>query len=184
MKKGFTLIELLVVTSIISIITGGGLASYVQFNNKEKLKAAALEVKTYLRKAQANALAGVKNEEECEARPLDGWCLDLYHGPAGPGRPGYLYGHCGGPVADPPVNADFDREEFTLPAGVSISFDPPYGGILLFKPLGQGVNLGPVSGNNLTICLSASSLGVSSSYKLTVTTSGEITDDGFVSSCP
>lgn len=189
-KKGFTLIELLVTAAIFSVVTGGGVASYVQFNQREKLKATALEIKTYLRKAQTNALAGAKDcsaasaptpgcggaNDTCgdaaDEPTLDGWCLDLYRG--------YLYGHCGGPVGTIPAPVDFSVESFELPDDVDITFDPPdyQGGILMFKPLGQGVD------KNMTICLSTSGFGVSSRYKLSVTTSGEINDEGFVGSCP
>ena len=183
-NRGFTLIELLVTAAIFSVVTGGGVASYVQFNQREKLKAAALEIKTYLRKAQANALAGAKDcskdviggtddicGNEANESTLDGWCLDLYHG--------NLYGHVGG-LAGNPNSADFSIESFELPDGVDITFDPPdwQGGILMFKPLGQGVD------KDMTICLSTSSFGVNSQYKLSVTTAGEINDEGLVGSCP
>lgn len=169
-NKGFTLIELIIAASILGIITSTGVANFIKFNQREKLEAAALKVKTYLRKAQAHALAGVKNEDQCQTRPLDGWCIDLFRG--------YLYGHCGGPVEGGSNPVDFNVEQFDLPEGVSISFDPspPEGGILLFKPLGQGVD------KNLTVCLSLSGFG--KKYKLTVTSSGEITDEGFVNNCP
>lgn len=169
--RGFTLIEILVTTALFAMVTGGGIASYVQFNQREKLKAAALKVETYLRKAQTYSLAGVKNEVECGDLVFDGWCLDVSRS--------YLYGHCGGPVAGGDY-VDFDREDFSLPAGVTVSFDPPApgGGILLFKPLTQGVD------NDLTICLSSSGFGVTYHYRLSVTTAGEITDEGFVTSCP
>lgn len=179
MKKGFTLIELLIATAIFSIVTGGGIASYNQFNQREKLQAAALEVKTYLRNAQTNALSGVKDDTACGIEALDGWCVDLFRG--------HTYGHCGGPAIPPPPPpglADFDTSSFSLPEGVFISFDPPQGGIILFKPLSRGLEFSPGVGDTLTICLSTTSFGTNYQYKITVTVSGEITDEGFVSSCP
>lgn len=178
-KKGFTLIELLIATAIFSVVTGGGIASYNQFNQREKLKAGALRVKTYLRKAQAQAMAGVKNEsappDGCGDQPLDGWCLDIERG--------YLYGHCGGPQGSAnPV--DFNVESFEIPDGIEIRYYAPDGSedqqraILLFKPLAQGVD------QESTICLSSSAFGRTYYYKITVTTSGEITDHGFVPGCP
>lgn len=174
-KKGFTLIELLIATAIFSIITGGGIASYNQFNQREKLKAAALTVKTYLRKAQTNAMAGVKDDSPagCAGQPLDGWCLDLHRG--------YLYGHCGGPQGANPI--DFSAEEFSLPDNVNLDFYDLAGAldsqrsILLFKPLAQGVDQAS------TICLSSTAFGVNYQYKISITVSGEITDHGFVN-CP
>jgi len=176
MKKGFTLIELLIATAIFGVVSGGGLASYNQFNQREKLKAASLGVKTHLRRAQTNALAGVKNEAECAGRPLDGWCIDLQHG--------YLYGHCGGPAGAAPAPVDFDIEDTSLIEGISIEFSPSYGGVFLFKPIGQGVNLGQVEGDDLAICLSSSAFGKTYRYKLSVSTAGEISDEGFVGNCP
>jgi len=187
MKKGFVLIELIIAAAIVVTIAGSGLANYNQFNQREKLKAAALTVKTYLRKAQANALAGVKDEAAClldpldplsPKQPLDGWCLDMWHSPAGAGRGGYLYGHCGGLPAANPNAVDFSVEGYTLPEGVTISFDPTNNGILLFKPLAQGVDQASI------ICLTNTSFGRTYRYKITVTTSGEITDFGFVPNCP
>ena len=174
--KGFTLIELLIATAIFSIVTGGGIASYNQFNQREKLKAAALEVKTYLRKAQTNAMAGVKDDSPagCAGQPLDGWCVDLFRG--------YTYGHCGGLAS--PATVDFSVEEFSLPDGINLTFHNPADGsldmqrsILLFKPLAKGVDQESI------ICLSSTAFGVNYQYKISITVSGEITDHGFVS-CP
>jgi len=182
MKKGFVLIELIIAAAIVVTIAGSGLANYNQFNQREKLKAAALTVKTYLRKAQANALAGVKDEAAClldpldplsPKQPLDGWCLDM-----NPDRR-YLYGHCGGEPAVNPNAVDFSVEQFSLPDGVDLTFHPTsQQSILLFKPLAQGVDQASI------ICLTNTSFGRTYRYKITVTTSGEITDFGFVPNCP
>lgn len=166
---GFTLIELLVATSILGIITGGGVASYVSFNQREKLKAAALAIKTSLREAQVQALAGVKSDICGEEKLLDGWCVDLFRKK--------MYGHCGG--ADP-ASENFNFKDLEMPEGVTLSFYSSQGtqdiqrAILRFKPLAQGVDKDSI------ICV----LGFGKKYKLSVSTSGEITDFGFVQNCP
>lgn len=57
-KNGFTLIELLVSVTILMLIVGGGLASYLTFNEKQQLTGAAKELQTYFRSAQTRARSG------------------------------------------------------------------------------------------------------------------------------
>jgi prepilin-type N-terminal cleavage/methylation domain-containing protein len=55
MKHGFSLIELIVSVSVIMLITGGVISSYNSYNDKQKIRQAALTVKSHLRLAQASA---------------------------------------------------------------------------------------------------------------------------------
>lgn len=55
---GFTLIELLVSITIMMLIVGIGLASYITFNEKQQLSGAAKELQTYFRSAQTRARNG------------------------------------------------------------------------------------------------------------------------------
>lgn len=57
-NKGFTLIELLVSLTVMMLLLGGGIASYINFNEKQQLIGSAREVQSYLRTAQAKARAG------------------------------------------------------------------------------------------------------------------------------
>jgi len=170
-NRGFTLIELVITTAIFTIITGGSIASYTQFNQKEKIKTAGLQLETYLRKAQANAIAGVKDKDICGERVLDGWYIDMENG--------NLYGSCSG--IDTVI---FASEQFSLFAEVTLVFCDPDNpttpddrrSILLFKPLAQGVNQSSI------IYLSSSAFGKVYQYKISVSTNGMITNYGFSSS--
>jgi prepilin-type N-terminal cleavage/methylation domain-containing protein len=57
-KNGFSLIELMVSVTILMLIVGGGLASYITFNEKQQLSGAAKELQTYFRSAQTRARSG------------------------------------------------------------------------------------------------------------------------------
>jgi prepilin-type N-terminal cleavage/methylation domain-containing protein len=57
-NKGFTLIELLVSITIMMLMVGMGLVSYINFNEKQQLAGAAKELQTYLRSAQTRARNG------------------------------------------------------------------------------------------------------------------------------
>ena len=59
-RFGFTLIELLVASAIIIILAGGGLAAYLDFNNRQILDTTADELKNNLRQARGWAMAGRK----------------------------------------------------------------------------------------------------------------------------
>lgn len=57
-SKGFTLIELLVSITIMMLMVGMGLASFITFNERQQLSGAAKELQTYLRSAQTRARNG------------------------------------------------------------------------------------------------------------------------------
>jgi prepilin-type N-terminal cleavage/methylation domain-containing protein len=57
-RNGFTLIELLIATTILLVVVGGGLVSYIRFNDRQVLQTAGKEVITYLRSAQTKARVG------------------------------------------------------------------------------------------------------------------------------
>lgn len=57
---GFTLIEILVSSAIIVLLAGGGLAAYLDFNNRQILDTTASELKNNLRQARGWATTGRK----------------------------------------------------------------------------------------------------------------------------
>ena len=59
-RKGFTLIELLVTFTLISIITGIGLASFVSYSQRQVVVQAASDFKQAVDLARFNALSSVK----------------------------------------------------------------------------------------------------------------------------
>lgn len=64
-SSGFTLIELLVVISLIGVMTAVGMAQYNNFNDAQKVEQAARELANNLRRAQSNAISGVKEGGDC-----------------------------------------------------------------------------------------------------------------------
>lgn len=73
---GFTLIELLVSISVVAIISGIGLAAFVQFNRRQIVSSATRLLLDDLRLAQGRATSGEK-PEGCDGDLL-GYQLDLY----------------------------------------------------------------------------------------------------------
>lgn len=56
--RGFTLIELLVVITIMLVITGGGIAAFINFNERQAVTTSVREIQTLMRAAQIKARAG------------------------------------------------------------------------------------------------------------------------------
>lgn len=57
-QGGFTLIELIVAVTIMVLLTGGGIASYITFNDNQQLEGSARQIQSYLRAAQTKARVG------------------------------------------------------------------------------------------------------------------------------
>jgi len=64
-QSGFTLIELLVVTAVIVVLTGGGLAAYIRFSDRQSAEVLAREIhNTFL---SARSKARFKERANCAA---------------------------------------------------------------------------------------------------------------------
>jgi prepilin-type N-terminal cleavage/methylation domain-containing protein len=75
-KAGFTLVELLMATAVIGLLLTIGLASYVDYNRKRRVRESALDLLNNLRFAQEKALSGEKpSSGSCSV--LDGWKLEF-----------------------------------------------------------------------------------------------------------
>lgn len=57
-NQGFTLIEMLVSVTILIVVVGGGLAGYIQFNDRQSLVTAGNRVESLMRTAQKRARVG------------------------------------------------------------------------------------------------------------------------------
>lgn len=66
---GFTLVEMLVTISIMLMITGGGIAAFIGFNDKQSVQVAVKDLQTLLRAAQTKAKVG-ENAEICRTNYL------------------------------------------------------------------------------------------------------------------
>jgi len=76
-SQGFTLIELLVTITIAVMLVGGGIASYITFNDRQNLQNGAKSLQTYLRSAQSKARAG---ERPTGCNTLNGYKISLSAG--------------------------------------------------------------------------------------------------------
>ncbi len=65
MKRGFTLVELLIVVTIFITVLAMGIASFSRFNRRERLKQAALTLKTNLRLIQTKSISAMKPSSGC-----------------------------------------------------------------------------------------------------------------------
>lgn len=174
-SSAFTLIELLVVTSIMGILFSLGFAQYQNFNRIQILKQAALNLKNDLRDVQNRALSGEKDcgvnicggpilgcgNDPSGEKPLNNWNVTFTSSP-----PSYVIaGDCGG--------TSFSPKTVTLPNILTLT--PPSSNPIKFKPTTGGID-NPVT---QTICIG----GFNKIYRLKVTISGDIEDDGIVPSC-
>ena len=78
--KGFSLIELLIVVTITLVIFSFGIASFNQFNKRERLRQAGLTLKSSLRYAQSKALSADKPNSNEECSPSSDPCCTTYQG--------------------------------------------------------------------------------------------------------
>jgi prepilin-type N-terminal cleavage/methylation domain-containing protein len=183
LNSGITLIELLLVIAMIGIITAYGLSSYNEFNKRQTVKGVAQNLKNDLRSAENKALTGEKNclsttnngcggshdgcgnDTDNSEKALDYWEVSFAGGSY------TMTGHCTGGA--PPMSVSFGSTQVTMPTNINLTSTASP---LQFLVLGQGV----LSAAN--ICVSG--YGNRYKYKISVTASGEITDDGFVTNCP
>jgi prepilin-type N-terminal cleavage/methylation domain-containing protein len=108
-QRGFTLIELLVTVTVLMVITGGGIAAYLNFNTKQILIQSGQDVLFLMRSAQKKARVGDKPQVGC-AR-LVSYEVKM---PAGGGNIIDLNAICSNP-------ATILAKRLTLPAGVTVS---------------------------------------------------------------
>jgi prepilin-type N-terminal cleavage/methylation domain-containing protein len=59
-QRGFTLIEMLVSITVMILLVGGGIASYITFNDRQTLATSGRKLETLLRAAQKKARVGDK----------------------------------------------------------------------------------------------------------------------------
>lgn len=138
---GFTIIELMVVVAIMALVFGLGYAQYQNFNRRQILNQAALNLKNDLRDAQNRSLSGEK-PTICGVNILGGYKVkidtavnNLY----------FISVAC-------PETSEAPIKSVTLPQNVNFSSRPTPNPIL-FKVLAQGTNI--PSGSQATITLTA-----------------------------
>lgn len=128
LDRGYTLIEILVVLTIIGILFSVGYVGYRDFSRRQSLAGAAKIVQGDLRKAQQNALSGIKPQSAAclGANTLDGYFFRVTSAST------YEIGAAcsgGNVVTD------------TVSVTESISISTPSPNPIIFKVLGTGTNI-------------------------------------------
>lgn len=134
--KGYTLIEILIVLTIVGLLFSVGYASYRDFSRRQTLAGVAKTLQGDLRKAQQNAMSGIKpTGNMCnDPNTLSGYSFDIYSN----GRYQINALCTGGAIV---------TNDITLSSDITIasSLDP-----ILFKVLGSGTNI-PEGGAVITL---------------------------------
>ncbi len=118
LNLGFTIIELLIVMSLLGIATTLVSAAYLSFEKRERVKSAALDLKSNLRLAQNKALSGDKGisgtSEICDtSSTLVGWFVRI-----NTGSPNYeVVGSCQTTSGE----VEFSTKTYEYPDGVSLT---------------------------------------------------------------
>lgn len=171
-RQAFTLIELLISLSIMGILFGVGIAKYNDFNRRQIVTQAALELKSNLRLIQNKASSGEKdcakdvcggttegcnNDNDSSEKSLDGWYISF------PNDHSYIiYGKCGNtPFPSPSKIVDLSSKNIKITWNVSP---------IRFKPLAQGLDFGNDAIDNAEITLT----GFGFSQQVFVSKTGEI----------
>jgi prepilin-type N-terminal cleavage/methylation domain-containing protein len=155
-KQGFSLLEVLIVTTLVLMLTGGGIAAYINFNEKQKVVTGGQELKTYLRKAQG--LARVRAVPAgCDS--LTGYRLRVTSGSSAVNIDAVCKG------------GDVNYSSYTLPEGTTVQSDLD---IIFSDPRSEGQGL--VTGYGQIVVI----YGTDRTYTFEVTEGGEIKDGDYV----
>ena len=83
-NRGFTLIELLVVFSIIAVLSGVGIVSFVSHSHSQQVNQTANNIKLLISQARFNALSAVKTNQDlsgntisCGSESLGGYTINI-----------------------------------------------------------------------------------------------------------
>lgn len=196
-NRAFSLIELLIVVAIFGLTVTLVTAAFITFDRNQKLRNAALQLKSDLRQVQNKALSGDKGSgsgsETCvSTSTLGGWYIRISTDPTGGASGKYtLAGDCRTGATD----SSFATKTIFLPGGVTVSATS-LGAItnadIFFRPLSSGVSfhngdLVPPffdsagnlvnqvgAGNALTITLTSAVGG--DTYQVVILPSGEVNE--------
>lgn len=159
---GFTLIELLITISIILLVTGAGIAGFINFNDRQQVQTTVNEVKDLMRSAQIKARAG-EGADDCTPNKLKGYEV-IEH----PTESAVVLNRvC--MDGDGVVVSQTERSKVTL-GNVQLSLDP-----VTFLALRGGVDTG---GSDVTITVSGT-YATNIIYTFQVLRTGEIMEGSF-----
>ena len=152
-KQGFTLVELLIVVTILVTLLGVGLASFNSFNRRERLKQAALTLKSNLRFAQTKSISVEKPDSGCTE--FVGMTVRFT-------ATTYAVSHTCTP------EGDVGDAETVILSGATFSPIPS-----AFTFVSRSNSLSPAATQTITL------MNGSESYVLTVAANGSVSDGGF-----
>lgn len=166
---GFTLIELLVVVSIILLTTGAGIASFVNFNDRQQVQTTVKGIQGLMRSAQTKARAG-EGANDCGQT---GTLLNKLKGyqVTSTATAVILNRICVRPDTGD-VTSTTERSRITLDT-VTVSRSPST--TITFLALRGGVDLG----NNPAVTITVAGQYSNVSYQFQVLNTGEITEGAF-----
>ena len=153
-STAFTLIELLVSVTILLLLTGGGIATFTNFTQKNKVLNGAQELQAYLRTAQSLARVG---ERPSGCDKLNGY--EVVTSDVAGLKQVSILANC--------PSGNVETQTFTLPEGVTLNADLD----MIFLSLHGGVTGGQtvqVTNNE------------GFTYQFAVTQGGEITGGDFL----
>ncbi|MBI5448718.1 prepilin-type N-terminal cleavage/methylation domain-containing protein [Candidatus Gottesmanbacteria bacterium] len=153
-RSGFTLIELIVTIGISLLAVGGLIVNYNNYNDNQRLKQAALTMKNNLRYAQTLAASSKKPTSGCTE--LVGYTVQFTDST-------YTV------VAECTEGAVGDALSTALPSGITFS---PVPASFVYGVLTRGL----LSSDAVTITM----VGIVKSYRIQVSTGGDINDLGFL----
>lgn len=162
-NRGYSFIELIVIIGILMIVVGGSIASYTSFQDKEKVKQAALTLKSNLRLTQSKAVSGekpilVNATPSADCKKLMGYILQFtntYYS---------IQAQC--THSDGSQGNTGSETTIAIPSGMTIV---PSKSSIQFYPLDQGVS------DELVVSISSPTRA----YQITVTKAGKIDENGY-----
>lgn len=160
-EKGFTLIEIIIAVGITVLLASSAVSGFSTFNQNQQVKQAALTLKTNLRLAQSKALSAQKpNVDEVACTRVLSYWVNFVSSP----NQGYtVYAKC--------TEGDISVATITLPPTV------------WFLTVPSPITFATVTGRT-GIASEITLLGTNSGYTLSLSESGQISEDGFVPITP
>lgn len=154
MRKGFTLVEVLISLSILGLLFGLGSVNFRDYARRQQLVSAARNLKGELRLVQIKASAGEKPSSCSSTNILSSYSFIIY---ANSYR---IVANC-----SPGIIANIKTESLINGISMESNVNP-----ILFKVLGQGTNISPVTPAVITL----KQTGTNNEITVTVTAGGEI----------
>lgn len=164
-NSGFTLIELLVTVSIVLLLVGGGIAGFINFNDRQQVQTTVKNVQTLMRSAQVKARAG-EGASDCVApRKLRGYRI------TSTATAVIMWRYCVNPNNASDVSST-ERSRVTLD---NVTFTKTPNVNITFLALRGGVDMG----SNTSVTYTTSGSYSTHSYAFQVLNTGEITEGAF-----